>query len=176
LCCRDSGRDGKWLPGVVRLALFRCGVILHTSVSSSRPATSLAQPTTSIRRERTHVSKPSVLVVDDNPDAADSLAFLVEVFGYRADTAYDGHTALARILAACPALALCDIGMPGMDGYELARAVRAKGIRLPLVAVTGYSRPEDVSNALQAGFDRHIAKPADPDAVLNVLRQFAQPP
>lgn len=121
------------------------------------------------------MSKPSVLIVDDNPDAADSLAFLIEVFGYSVETAYDGRAAMERILAARPDVALCDIGMPGMDGYELARTVRRKGIRLPLVAVTGYSRPEDVSNALLAGFDRHIPKPPDPDAVLSVLRELVQP-
>jgi CheY-like chemotaxis protein len=101
-----------------------------------------------------------VLVVDDNHDAADTLADLVEVFGHEVAVAYDGPSAVEKACAMAPDVVFCDIGLPGMDGYDVARALRA---RLPprtrLVAVTGYARPEDVLQAKEAGFDAHVAKP-----------------
>ncbi len=111
-----------------------------------------------------------VLVVEDNPDAAESLAELVNLYGYDTEIVYDGLTALTKILASSPDLVLCDIGLPGMNGYELARALRARGIRMPLVAVSGYARPEDVKQAEEAGFDGHIAKPVDPEKIQQALK------
>lgn len=104
-----------------------------------------------------------VLVVDDNRDAAESLADLVSVLGHASEVAFDGPSALERARAMRPEVVLCDIGLPGMDGYDVARALRAEyGPGLRLVAVSGYAQPEDVRRAAEAGFDAHLAKPPDP--------------
>jgi signal transduction histidine kinase len=111
-----------------------------------------------------------VLVVDDNRDAADSLAQLVSLLGHDVDVAYDGPTAIARARERRPDVVLCDLGLPGMTGYDVARALRdlhAAGVRL--VAVSGYGQPEDVREAAEAGFDRHVAKPADPSVLEQLL-------
>jgi signal transduction histidine kinase len=112
-----------------------------------------------------------VLVVDDNVDAAASLCDVVAHFGHSVEAVHDGATALARARERHPDVVLCDIGLPGMDGYEVARAIRAdaalRGIRL--VAVSGYAQPEDRARAERAGFDAHIAKPADPSTIERLL-------
>jgi CheY-like chemotaxis protein len=112
-----------------------------------------------------------VLVIDDNRDAAESLAELVSLFGHTARVAYDALDGLASAKADLPDVVLCDIGLPGMDGYEFARQFRATasqhGIRL--VAVSGYAQPEDVARALEAGFDAHVAKPPDPEQLGRLL-------
>jgi CheY-like chemotaxis protein len=112
-----------------------------------------------------------VLVVDDNRDAADSLAEIVEMLGHAAIVAYDGAGALAKARADAPDVVLCDIGLPGMSGYDVARSLR-DGARngVLLVAVTGYAQPQDVTRALDAGFDRHIAKPASIEDIERLLR------
>jgi signal transduction histidine kinase len=105
-----------------------------------------------------------VLVVDDNVDAAESLCDVVAFLGHAVEAVHDGPTAVARARERHPDVVLCDIGLPGMDGYEVARRIRADpglaGVRL--VAVSGYAQPEDRARARQAGFDDHVAKPADP--------------
>ena len=111
-----------------------------------------------------------VLVVDDNGDAAEALAELVRMQGHTAEIASDGPTAIEKARANPPEIVLCDIGLPGMNGYEVARALRAgRGRGMQLVALTGYARPEDQKAALEAGFDRHIAKPASPGEIEHLL-------
>jgi PAS domain S-box-containing protein len=111
-----------------------------------------------------------VLIVDDNPDAADSLGDLVRMLGHPADVAYDGPSALEKARAHPPALVLCDLGLPGMTGYEVARALRATAAGpMQLVAVSGYAQPADVQRALEAGFDGHLAKPCDPAEIERLL-------
>ncbi len=110
-------------------------------------------------RGRTPGPRRRVLVVDDNVDAADSLAQIVEMLGHTAEVAYDGPTALAKARAGAPDVVLCDIGLPGMSGYEVAQALRASGNRAHLFAVSGYAQPEDVKSSVAAGFDGHVAKP-----------------
>ncbi|HET9598053.1 MAG TPA: PocR ligand-binding domain-containing protein [Anaeromyxobacteraceae bacterium] len=103
-----------------------------------------------------------VLVIDDNRDAAQSLAEIVEMLGHEADVAFDGPSAIAKATATTPDVVICDIGLPGMSGHEVARAIRAaRGEGVRLFAVSGYAQPDDVSRALAAGFDGHVAKPAD---------------
>jgi signal transduction histidine kinase/ActR/RegA family two-component response regulator len=104
-----------------------------------------------------------ILVVEDNMDAADTLRALLELHGHRVDTANEGMSGLERALSAQPEVVLLDVGLPGMDGYEVARRIRAaKGIRRPLlVAITGYGAPEDRQRAIDAGFDAHITKPVE---------------
>jgi len=104
-----------------------------------------------------------VLVVDDNQDAADSLAELLRRSGHQVDVAYNGMCALARVRARTPEVVLCDLGLPELTGYEFAKAVRREHARtIRLVAVSGYAHPEDVRRSLEAGFDAHVAKPAKP--------------
>ena len=112
-----------------------------------------------------------VLVVDDNVDAAESLALLLRLQGHEVDTAHDGPAALRKAGAFRPEVVLLDIGLPGLDGYQVAsrlrRRQRTKGALL--VALTGYGQEEDQNRAFQAGFDRHLTKPVDPRVIYELL-------
>jgi CheY-like chemotaxis protein/two-component sensor histidine kinase len=112
-----------------------------------------------------------VLVVDDNADTAESLALLLRVKGHEVRTAHDGATALQDAGAFQPEVVLLDLGLPRMDGYEVARRLRAQvGLRKALlVALTGYGQEEDRRRAEEAGFDAHLTKPADPTALQRLL-------
>ena len=115
-----------------------------------------------------------VLLVDDNRDAAESLQLLLEMSGHRVKTAADGEEALALAPAWAPELLLIDIGLPGIDGYEVARRLRAHGScrGAVLAALTGYGNAEDRQRSLEAGFDRHLVKPVRPDELLRLLRDL----
>ncbi|MBV8495735.1 MAG: response regulator, partial [Gammaproteobacteria bacterium] len=112
-----------------------------------------------------------VLIVDDNVDAADSLALLLESDGHEAQTAYSASTALEAVERLRPEVVLLDLGLPHIDGYEVARRLRARasvpGMRL--IALTGYGRDEDRERAREAGFDDHLLKPADIAALQQLL-------
>jgi len=112
-----------------------------------------------------------VLVVDDNRDAADSLAIVLEACGHAVCTAYGGRQALEEVPRFRPDWVLLDIGMPGIDGNEVARRLRAtpEGARLKLVAVTGWGQEEDRRLTQAAGFDAHLVKPVEPAALLDLL-------
>ena len=112
-----------------------------------------------------------VLIVDDNADSAESMALLVRAWGHEALVALDAIEALALAVNFKPETALVDIGLPGMNGYELARRLRAdpQHRRLHLVAMTGYGRAEDRSAAREAGFDMHFVKPAEMDELQQLL-------
>ncbi len=116
-----------------------------------------------------------VLVVDDNVDAAQMLATLLEMNGYEVSIAYDGKGALASAVQAPPDVALLDIGLPDIDGHELARRLRAmpETTQAVLVALTGYGQVEDQRRAYKAGFDHHMAKPADLAKLLELLAGVA---
>ncbi|MDQ8020493.1 MAG: PAS domain-containing protein [Moraxellaceae bacterium] len=109
-----------------------------------------------------------VLIADDNRDAAESLALLLRLSGYVVETASDGQSALAACARSHPRFALLDIGMPDMNGYELARRLRreAWGRAMSLGAVTGWGQDDDKREALAAGFDAHFTKPIDPAALM----------
>ena len=115
-----------------------------------------------------------ILVVDDNKDSADSLAMLLQVLGHEVRTAYSGPNAVKVALAFVPELVLLDIGMPGMDGYEVARRLRGEAIlqKTLLVAQTGWGQEEDRFRALQAGFDHHLVKPVELTALQTLLAQM----
>ena len=113
-----------------------------------------------------------VLVIDDNSDAASTVAMLIEQLGGECMTAHDGESGLRGILEYRPEVVLLDIGMPGMDGYETCRRIRQDfGEELVVVALTGFGQEQDKDAAVTAGFDAHLTKPADPAALLDVLRQ-----
>jgi two-component system CheB/CheR fusion protein len=112
-----------------------------------------------------------VLVVDDNRDAADSVATLLTLWGHDARVAYDGPGAIAAALAAPPELCLLDLGMPGMSGYEVAERLRREPTlgRALLVAVTGFEQEADRARAQRAGFDGHLVKPVELAALQTLL-------
>jgi PAS domain S-box-containing protein len=116
-----------------------------------------------------------LLLVEDNPDIGETLRDLLELLGHRVDLASDGVRGVQMALALHPDAALVDIGLPGIDGYEVARRVRADpgGRNLLLVALTGYGRPEDRDRALEAGFDAHLVKPVDPDELSRLVGELA---
>ena len=108
-----------------------------------------------------------VLLVEDNADAAESLGMLLDVLGHRVRAVSDGPRALDEALLNPPDVMLVDIGLPGMDGYEVARRIRQTPELAPvtLIALTGYGRDTDKREALAAGFDHHLVKPVDPNAL-----------
>jgi two-component system OmpR family response regulator len=117
-------------------------------------------------------SQPNrVLVIDDNRDAADSLAILLRFWGYEARAAYSGPEGLEAARAFRPSCILSDIGLPGMDGYHLAEALRQDESlsKTPLIALTAYAEPD---KAKKAGFDEHFVKPADLLALQDLLKKF----
>ncbi|MDB5856341.1 MAG: putative histidine kinase, hybrid [Ramlibacter sp.] len=117
-----------------------------------------------------------VLVVDDNLDAAETLATLLEMLGLQVRQAHDGTSVLAAALAFKPDVVLLDIGLPGMDGYEVAKALRAEPRlgRVTLIALTGWGAEDDRRRALAAGFDHHLTKPVDLAVLEDMLRRVQQ--
>lgn len=116
-----------------------------------------------------------ILVVDDNRDAIDSLELLLGGEGYEVLVAYDGETALRLAIAETPQVVLLDIGLPGMDGYAVARALRRQpGLPPPrIIAVTGYGQPESRARSRDSGIDVHLVKPVDFAALLDLLANHA---
>jgi CheY-like chemotaxis protein len=111
----------------------------------------------------TKASALRVVIIDDNVDAAHAMASLVEALGGTAYVAHDGPSGIERVQAVKPDVVLLDIRMPGLDGYETCRRIRANlGTAVSIIAVTGYGQNEDKERALAAGFDAHLTKPADP--------------
>jgi CheY-like chemotaxis protein len=112
-----------------------------------------------------------VLIADDNKDAADSLAMLLELDGHEVRVAHGGHAALALAQVFRPEVALLDIGMPDLSGYEVATALRREpwGKAMQLVALTGWGQESDRRHSKAAGFDWHLTKPIDMDALCTVL-------
>jgi PAS domain S-box-containing protein len=106
-----------------------------------------------------------VLVADDNRDAADSLALVLALMGYTVKTVYDGAAAVEEVDAFAPDVAVLDIGMPQMNGYLAAEAIRAGGKSVVLVALTGWGQQADREKAAAAGFDHHFTKPVDAEAL-----------
>jgi len=126
--------------------------------------------------ETAHSNDLRILVVDDNRDAADSCAMLLELSGHRVRTAYNGTQALQLGENLMPHVVLLDIGLPDLNGYEVARRIRATpwGAKLPLVAVTGWGKEEDRERAFAAGFDHHLTKPVAPEAVASLVAALSQ--
>jgi signal transduction histidine kinase len=114
-----------------------------------------------------------VLVVDDNQDAADSLSLLLRIQGHEVQTAYGAQEALDRAAAFNADVVLLDIGLPMMNGFEVARQLRASGSPARLVALSGYGQPQDIRRTRDAGFDAHLVKPVDLEQVDEVLAEGA---
>jgi len=153
-----SEGPGRGAEFVVRLPVV-------TAHATAKSGASLAEPAAA-RGVR-------ILLVEDNPDVAEGMAMLLEAFGHEVHVATSGPDALDAARAQRPALLLVDIGLPGMDGYELARRVREiPALRdAVLVALTGYALEEDRERARKAGFDQHLIKPVDPKVLRGVVAQ-----
>jgi PAS domain S-box-containing protein len=151
-----------------RSAGIGCGTEIVVSLPLDRRRSVRTRPERG--GERGALTGRLILVVDDNRDAAETLAELLKMVGHQVVVAHDGPSALALVKADPPDVVLCDIGLPGMDGYEVARQLRAGGAReMRLVAISGYAQPEDVARATEAGFDAHVAKPLDPEELARII-------
>ncbi|MFL6665501.1 MAG: ATP-binding protein, partial [Rhizobacter sp.] len=121
-----------------------------------------------------HSKGRRILIVDDNQDAADSIAQYLQLEGHEVKTVGDGAQALSSVPVFAPQIVVLDIGLPGMSGYEIARRMR----KLPatrdvlLVALTGYGQKEDQQRAMEAGFDRHFVKPTDPRVLVQLIAEW----
>ena len=113
-----------------------------------------------------------ILVVDDNVSSAETLALLVGLSGHITHVAHSGMDTFAAVEAHQPAVILLDIGLPGMDGYEVARRLRQADANrdILLIAVTGYGQDDDRRRALEAGFDHHLIKPIDLEKLESILQ------
>ena len=113
----------------------------------------------------------SILIIEDNADARDALRVLLELEGHAVEAVEEGQQAIELARAKDPDIALVDIGLPGMDGYQVARQLRASPrLRQPiLVALTGYGQAQDRARSHEAGFDEHLVKPASVDDLRRVL-------
>jgi CheY-like chemotaxis protein/two-component sensor histidine kinase len=109
-----------------------------------------------------------VLIVDDNVDAADSLALFLKIAGYQTRVAYDGRTAVEMAEILKPDVVLLDLGLPYLNGHEVARRLRALpwGRNARLIALTGWGQEDDVRRSRQSGFDEHLTKPVDPEVLI----------
>lgn len=177
---RSEGGLGIGLTVVQRLVQMHGGTVEARSDGEGRGSEFIVclplsdaphEATPSTPLPRAPVSGKRVLVVDDNRDSAATLALLLSGAGYTTDIAYDGLTALDAAAAFSPDIALLDIGLPGIDGYQLASRLRENPITRDtlLVAVSGYGQPEDRRRSRQAGFHHHLVKPVDPQQLLTLL-------
>jgi two-component system, sensor histidine kinase len=116
-----------------------------------------------------------ILIIEDNIDAQQTLKLLLEAWGHDVHVASDGRAGIEAILALAPDVAFVDIGLPIVDGYEVARRITSAGLGKPplLVALTGYGDPEQRVTALNAGFQHHVVKPADPQRLQEIVQNAA---
>src|SRR5262249_24122573 len=117
------------------------------------------------------LSKRRILVVDDNVDAAESTALVLQTFQQEVHIVHDGPAALSAAVELRPDMVFLDIGLPGINGYEVARRLREmpEFRAVVLVAVTGYGQEEDRQRSLRTGFDHHLTKPVEPNALRTLL-------
>jgi CheY-like chemotaxis protein len=178
-----QGGLGIGLTLVQRIVELHGGRVEAISAGMNRGSTFVVRlplpdtphPSTADDGDDSHTTLPSrrVLVVDDNFDAAESLGVLLRFLGAEVEVANDGQAALDVLTSFRPELVLLDIGMPGMDGYEVAARIRAlpehQGVTL--VALTGWGQSEDRERSHAAGFDRHLVKPIDIETLEALLQE-----
>jgi signal transduction histidine kinase/ActR/RegA family two-component response regulator len=181
---RAQGGLGIGLSVVQKLIEMHGGQVNVRSDGPGRGSTfsirlPLVAPPAAAAAAATHaaLSPARFLVVDDNVDAADTLAAMLQGEGHEATAVHSAHEVLSRVRSERPDFVLLDIGLPSMDGYEVAGLIRS----LPadqqprIVALTGYGQPQDRARALEAGFDEHFVKPVDIEALLHRLAELPGP-
>jgi len=174
---RADGGLGIGLSVVKRLVEMHGGAVGVASAGVGRGSTftvrlpRVGKPVPSPQPERPTAPPRRVLVVDDNVDAADGLAMLLRLDGHDVRTVYHAEDVLEAAVTFAPDFALLDIGLPRVDGYEVARRLRAHPAagRIRLVAITGYGQTNDIARAHAAGFDAHVVKPADPEILRRIF-------
>jgi PAS domain S-box-containing protein len=156
-----GGRVSADSAGIGHGSVFTVRLPVLPEGNAARPTAATSAPTPATR----------ILVVDDNADAADTLAMALEFLGHEVQVAYRGNDALIRAEAFAPAVVLLDIGLPDLNGYEVARQIRATewGRGMLLVAATGWSQESDQLRASEAGFDSHLVKPIEFDRLRQLL-------
>lgn len=182
---RSQGGLGIGLTLVKRLVEMHGGTVVAESPGPGRGSTFVARMPLAVDATGEASSQPlergtlagklSILVVDDNHDAAESLALLLEMKGHEVKLAHDGPEALRTLGSFRPRLILLDIGLPGMNGYEVARRIR-ESMELHdvvLAALTGWGQEEDRRRSREAGFDYHLVKPADHAEVEKILKEVS---
>ncbi len=135
------------------------------------PGTAITADETVDTRRVPELAPRRILVVDDNSDAAETLAAMLRVSGHQVETAGDGLQALTVAQAFAPDVVLLDLGMPNLNGYETATRIRSEpwGQHVPLIAITGWGQPEDRQRTVEAGFNAHLVKPVDRSELLSTL-------
>ena len=176
---RGSGGLGIGLTIVKQLADLHFGTVLvssdgpgkGTSVMVTFPAISARAPEPGRPLAHTSSVRRRVLIVEDNDDAREMLQTMLELQHHTVRAAADGPAGIEAALEFEPDIALVDVGLPGLDGYEVARYLRAAGGAKPLrlIAITGYGLPKDADRAREAGFDAHLVKPVHPDRLAEIL-------
>ncbi len=178
---RTRGGLGIGLSLVKRLVEMHGGKVTATSPGRGQGSTFTvelpvaARPAPAIAATTQHQDQPGrslrLLIVDDNRDAADTLAVLLHMLGNETRVVYDGEAAVALAEEYRPDFVLLDIGLPKLDGYGVARRIRQQpwGRETVLIATTGWGQASDREAARDAGFDHHLVKPVDPDAVSAIL-------
>ena len=155
-----------------KIAAFSAGPGRGSTFVVSLPVAPASAAIPSVKRSSPWPAGKRVVVIEDNPDGAEMLRLLLEHAGYEVFTAGDGKSGVELIERVAPQVALVDIGLPVMDGFEIARWVRANAQHkdLFLLALTGYGQASDRAAALRAGFDEHLVKPVDSETLREVLR------
>jgi signal transduction histidine kinase/ActR/RegA family two-component response regulator len=176
---RSQGGLGIGLSVVKRLVEMHGGRISATSLGLNRGSTfeiylPLIDPPRATAAPGTSIDIPPkhILVVDDNADAADSLADLLKLDGHSTEVVYTARDAIARATSTRPQVILLDIGLPDMDGYEVAARLRPILQSTQLIALTGYGQADDIRQASAAGFDAHVIKPVDFATLARILSAF----
>jgi CheY-like chemotaxis protein len=126
--------------------------------------------------QHNNVGNPRLLVVDDNPDSGETLGLLLRTTGREVQVVESGAQALASVAIECPDAVVLDVGMPGMNGYELAQRLRRRGFAGLLIALTGYGRDQDRQRAVESGIDHYLVKPVDFPQLEELLRSTAKRP
>jgi signal transduction histidine kinase len=188
---RAQGGVGLGLTLVRRLVQMHGGTVSATSGGSGRGSTFEVRLPALAASDAPGAAHPAaqppavhptahhprhVLIVEDGPDARKALGRLLELWGHRVELAEDGTRGVERAIASRPEVALIDIGLPGLNGYEVAKRVRqVLGNRIRLIALTGYGQPDDQERTRAAGFDQHLVKPVNPKLLSRMLQEDAAP-
>jgi PAS domain S-box-containing protein len=181
---RSQGGLGLGLSLVQQLTTLHGGRV--SAFSTGRPGEgsefvvqfqTTQPPIATLEAEPRPVGEQRVLVVDDNVDAAETMALLLEALGYKSSVAHGGLSAIEAVKAQDPDVVLLDIGLPDLNGHEVAKRLRAEMINPPpLIAITGYGQASDRDTSLEAGFRAHLTKPVDVDKLTALLEQLLESP